>query len=76
MSIDTECLTTARTQAFAIRAVWMRKMGFSDAEIAEACADDGSPIDLKEEQEHLLYADKVQEITPPRSVLESWAKKY
>jgi hypothetical protein len=72
---DGEDSVNARSQAFAIRAVWMRKMGFSEEEITEACTDDGSQINLQEEQEHLYYADKLQEITPPRSVLESWAVK-
>ncbi len=64
-----------RAQAFGVRAAWMSKMGFSEEEIAEACADDGSPIDLKEEQEHLCYANKLDEITPPASVLKSLAIK-
>src|SRR5206468_2014746 len=64
-----------RSQALKIRAAWMRKMGFSEDEIAEACADDGSPVDLNEELENLRSAEVLKEITPPASVLESWTIK-
>jgi len=70
-----ESPVSERAQAFGMRAAWMNKMGFSQEEIAEACADDGSPIDLQEEQEHWHYANKLDEITPPASVLKSLAIK-
>jgi hypothetical protein len=64
-----------RMLALQIRAAWMRTMGFTPQEIAEACADDGSQVQIIEEQEHLVYAKLVLEITPSRVILESWAIK-
>jgi hypothetical protein len=65
-----------RKRALDIRAAWMRKMGLSQEEIESACKDDGSPIDLDEELDNLRAAETLPGITPPKSVLESWAIKY
>jgi hypothetical protein len=73
MSTCGDRLSGSRAQAFAIRAAWMRKMGFSDEEIKEACLDDGSPINLEGEQENLRCAHELKDVTPPIAVLKSWA---
>jgi hypothetical protein len=72
---DTDTDSDARAKVFEIRAAWMRKMGFTEEEIAAACVNDGSPVDLADEIEQLKYADKLKEITPPASVLSSVAVK-
>jgi len=62
-----------RTRGLRIRAEWMRKMGLSEEEIAEARIDDGSPVNLDEERENLRCVLDLKVITPPISVLKSWA---
>jgi hypothetical protein len=73
-SIKAEALKAdPRSTVFFVRANWMRLMGFSEDEVGAACIDDGSPIDLNDELENLRCARQLKDITPPRSVLESWA---
>ncbi len=72
---EAESLDIERKIAFDVRAKWMTRMGHSPEEIAEACIDDGAPIDLADEIENLRCAQELKEITPPISVLESWAIK-
>ena len=60
-------LQTLELQNFGFNAK-IKADGSADGWYTYREVDDGSPIDLKEEQEHLYYVEKLQEITPPRSV--------
>src|SRR5262245_28402214 len=62
-----------RSLALQVRAKWMRKMGVHEDEIAVHCADDGSPISLEEELEHLRAGYELDHLTPPVAVLKSIA---
>lgn len=70
-----EAIADERAKALEVRAAWMREMGFSQEEIDEACADNNTLVSLREEEDNLRAAIELKEITPPISVLESWAVK-
>ncbi len=62
-----------RFKAVATRREWMELMHYSPDEIADACSE--PMINLQEEKEQLLYAQKLKVVTPRHAVLESWSIK-
>ena len=70
---ETNLLIEERIESLKIRARWMREMGFAEDEVSEACADNGSPLILSDEQDNLRAARELKTITPPISVLRSMA---
>jgi hypothetical protein len=71
--VATPVFFSKRKLALTIRAAWMRKMGFSQQEIDEACSDPNEPVELQEEIRNLQAAERLPLITPPSSTLKKWA---
>jgi hypothetical protein len=57
-------IASTQSQALAMRATWMRRLGMSEEEIAEKCDPARYPADLQEEAENLLALGIDVQFTP------------
>ena len=54
--------------AMKVRAIWMREMGLSEAEVQEFCNPGKYPADLQEEIENLSASERLQNLDISRIV--------
>ncbi len=59
-----------------VRAEWMRRMGFADEEIHEACYGSDPPVSVAEEEKKLAALERVDQVMPKKEQLQEWATRY
>jgi hypothetical protein len=68
-------MTPDRGAAIAVRAAWMRLMGYSEDEVTELCSPDVGPEPLLEEElENLKAARRMAASSPTDGDIQSWAR--